>query len=188
MKALNIYVCAAGSILLAAVVGCGETVDDLSSVVDSGNIAAGDAGNKGELPIDKSACSDPDTFTCVALINAGNPDACIADFGFSTNQVGKEMDDGFQAGDAIGFYGYNDKTDDASMIPAPNDFETEPAGTIESCDPRNDYALHLQLVGFNSWGAGVGMEWGGPGNGNCDESLHPGAGDPAAYLSILFKS
>jgi hypothetical protein len=74
---------------------------------------------------------------------------------------------------AVGFYGYTDGSEDGVLVPVPSS-DSEPAAAMRSCDPHNDYALHLRAEGFVNWGAGVGMEWGGPPNPSCEA---PGALD-----------
>jgi hypothetical protein len=99
--------------------------------------------------------------TCAGL---ENPEDCIADFGLGTNQAGYPPD-GYS--NYIGFYAFNDGSG-GTMTPVPNPYVAEPAEQIQSCDSRNNYALHLEASGFTTWGVGIGMNWGGTPNESCE--------------------
>ncbi len=92
-----------------------------------------------------------------------NPSDCVANFELGSTQAG--FQDEY---DVIGFYAYNDHSEGSEMVPVPNPDDSEPAETLESCDPENDSVIHVKGSAFVDWGAGVGMDWGGPLNPACD--------------------
>ena len=167
MKTLNISLIGllmAGLVLAA---GCGDDGETVGP--QDGGPNTGDSTDS--IIVDKSMCGTIGT-TCKANIEGGTPDNCIADFSWGSNQVGKDPGTGFDQGTTVGFYGYNDKTPGATMDPVPNNDGAEPAATIDTCTDKT--AMRLMVDGWADWGAGVGMDWGGPKNPNCDEAAHPG--------------
>jgi len=167
MKTIKLCLIGLAVLALGFSAGCGETVDegpDTGGDGDSDSDADADGGTPGEP--DLSDCDS--TKTCAGL---ATPSDCIADFGYvnekgvTTNQAGYKDD--YNLG-YVGFYGYNDVTEGATQLPVPNYFSSEPAEEIKSCDANNDYALHFYVEGFDGWGAGVGMDWGGDENADCE--------------------
>jgi hypothetical protein len=121
---------------------------------------APDGGRQGPaaLTFDNAACDV--SLTCGQL---ADPRDCVANFELGTNQAG--FNDAY---DAVGFYAYNDHSEGAAMVPQPNPDNAEPAESVESCNPENSWVLHMSGSGFVEWGAGVGMDWGGPLNPSCE--------------------
>lgn len=174
MKATKLFLIGLLALPLSAfVAGCGDD-DDPPETKDSdtqdseteseGGDPDGGTGDT-DVEIDISECAEEPDNTCAAKIEAGYGEDCVADFGYKTTQAGYK--DNYDLG-YVGFYGYNDVTDGATMTPKPNYNGSEAAEKIVSCDINNDYALHFVAEGYSGWGAGVGLNWGGPNNDNCD--------------------
>jgi hypothetical protein len=107
---------------------------------------------------------------CAALPDGQDAD-CIANFNLGTAQAGFRNDpEGY---DHVGWYGYNDHTG-GTMEPPINNNASEPATCVETCDPNNNFALHVFGEGWTGWGAGIGLDWGTTPNPYCDDTLHPG--------------
>ena len=167
------------AILSLFVFACGnddeDTDDDNEN--DTGTEPEGDGGDDSEEgptvgPI-TSECDD--SKICSGLEETSD---CIANFELKTTQAGF-----YGTYDNIGFYGYNDKTPGGEMIPEPNNVESEPAEEVKGCDKADDWVLHMSADGFTGWGAGIGMDWGGPANPDCEtaealECLEIGYADP----------
>jgi hypothetical protein len=157
--------------------GCGDTVEIIGDTSDgdtdgdTDGDADGDTDSDADSDINLDDCDAAKT--CAGKIAAGNPEECIADFGLGTNQAGYPPD-GYST--YVGLYAYNDLT--STMLPVPNYFASEPAEEITSCDTGNNFALHFVADAFTGWGAGVGMNWGGPANANCKDP------DPCLQLRI----
>jgi len=78
------------------------------------------------------------------------------------------------------------------MIPAPNNYDSEPAVKVKSCDESNKWVLRMSGKGFTDWGAGIGMDWGGPANPDCEteealECLEIGYADPNFLIADAEK-
>jgi hypothetical protein len=96
----------------------------------------------------------------------------VADFESfdGTNQAGSPAIQAALGYDYVGFYAYNDGSAGSVMIPAINNDGVGDAKKIESCSDlgaEND-AMYFSATGFVGWGAGLGLDWGGPHNTNCD--------------------
>jgi hypothetical protein len=163
--------------MLAAVAAFALGCDNSDPEGENGNNNP-DGGPDGGGPenIDLSQCETYKDNTCAAVIAAGEPERCIADFGYGTCQAGNpgECDDFCGYDKFVGIYAYNDKTDGSVQIPEPNFTGSEPAVEIESCDNNNNFSLHFKASSFLVWGSGVGLDWGGPLSEWSDDSLHPG--------------
>lgn len=149
--------------------GCGDTIDETPGG-DADGDADGDTDGDSDTDFEPDLSNCEDGPTCASVAEAGREADCIADFGWEdpnlgfTNQAG--YPDNYNIG-YVGFYGYNDVTEGAVQIPKPNYFASEPSAEITSCDPNNESALHFYATGFEGWGAGVGLDWGGPENPDC---------------------
>lgn len=150
-------------VLLA--VGCGDGAVDVP-----GTITADDTDDPVEtdtdLETDDPEAPKPQLDDCDAERTCNrleDPADCVANFELGTTQAG--FKDEY---DVIGFYAYNDHSEGSSMVPVPNPNDSEPAETLESCDSEIDSVIHVKGSGFVDWGAGVGMDWGGPLNPACD--------------------
>jgi len=176
MKTIKLCLIGLAVLALGFTVGCGETTDSPGTGGDGdadgdGDVDGGDTDSMAEW--DLSECD-----TSLLCSTLADPSDCVADFGLGTNQAGFPPD-GYA--DYVGFYAYNDHTSD-SMVPKPNPDMSEPAEKTTTCDTlspnyANDFALHMTATEYVLWGAGVGMDWGGPSNPNCDEAQVPGALD-----------
>ena len=119
----------------------------------------GDGGSHSDaLQFNRTNC-DPSKL-CTGL---EHPEDCVANFELGTAQAGFEAHGAF-----TGFYGYNDLTPGATMIPERNNDGSEPAVEGETCDGEGRYMLHVSGSGFAEWGAGIGLDWGGTDNPNPD--------------------
>lgn len=169
MQTIKLILIGLAAMGLTVATGCGDTIEGGPDTGGDGDSDA-DADGDTDFAPDTSNCAADIAHTCAALIEAGNGADCIADFGWDdptlgyTNQAGYL--DNYDLG-YVGFYGYNDVTAGATQIPKPNYFSSEPSGEIKSCDTNNDSALHFYATGFGGWGAGVGLDWGGPENPDC---------------------
>ena len=112
---------------------------------------------------DVSACVPENT--CQGKVAVGLNADCIADFGLGTNQAG-HPEDGYNT--YIGVYSTRDQTPGGEVQPIPTLDEAASAARISSCDSANDFAVHFTATGFIEWGAGLGIDWGGPPNASCN--------------------
>lgn len=176
MKTIIMFLLGLAAVSFAAM-GCEPYFDELIDVVGAGDADGdtdGDTDADADIP-DPPAnvlldCESNIAHTCAAVIEAGNGEDCIADFGWEDSNLGFTNQAGFKDNynlGYVGFYGYNDVTPGAVQIPTPNYFAAEPSAEIESCDTNNDSALHFYASGFSGWGAGVGLDWGGEENPDC---------------------
>ena len=178
MNTFKLLLIAMLTAVVALAIGCGN---DESDPEDSGPGGDGDPDGGDTVDPDLSECPKYPDNTCAAVIAAGEPERCVADFNYGSCQAGNSGECADYCGydKFVGVYGYNDTTEGASQIPKPNFTGSEAATKIKSCDPVSDdganYALHFEASGFTDWGAGIGMDWGGPFTEWCDDTVHPRA-------------
>ncbi len=188
----KLYVLSLAVLVFALGAGCGDTIkdpvdsDDTQSSDDGGDVEDSETP---EIKVDVSACSTNPGTTCKDKIEAKDSLACVAGFDLGTNQAGNE-DVGY---DYIGLYAYNDGSEGSKMTPEINNEGVGNAVSIPSCSGEKNYALYFKAEGFVDWGAGVGMDWGGPPNSSCDvegaqECLNIGLEDPKFALSDAEKA
>lgn len=173
--------------LSISVLGCGNEDegddDDNDKPKSTDPEGDGGAGDDTDPAPNRSECDE--ALTCAG--NLDNPEDCIANFELGTTQAGF-----LGTYNNVGFYGYNDKTSGATMIPKPNNYDSEDAAKKKNCDSTDDWVLHFAGEGFAEWGAGIGMDWGGPLNPNCEteealECLEIGYADPNFLIADAEK-
>jgi len=168
----KLYVLSLAVLVFALGAGCGDTIKD---PVDSDDNKSSDVEDGGDEKDSDEIKADWDLSACEpAKLCSGLDDVkdCVADFGLGTNQAGYPPN-GYER--YVGLYAYNDHEVGSSMVPKPNPDNSEPAVKTLTCDDdNNEFALYMKAEGFTNWGAGVGIDWGGDPNPDCDE---PGALD-----------
>ncbi len=176
MKTYKLLVLGLAATGLGFTVGCGETVDPDVDTETHEKPDSGDSG--GNYTIDLSECANYPGTLCKDRMEAGDALGCVAAFDdLQTNQAGNsEMGYSGGMGDPyVGFYAYNDQSTSGVMIPEVDNEGVRAAWPIESCGGGSgNYALYMKAEGWVNWGAGLGMDWGGPNNPSCDE---PGAAE-----------